>query len=57
MEWCELDSSSCDGFIPRERAPSTHGITGWVSLRAGLQVLEKRLYLAGFGEETILQLS
>ena len=52
MEWCEPDSSGCDCFIPKERVPSTHGIRGWVSLRAGMQGLEKRLYLATFMTKT-----
>jgi hypothetical protein len=52
MEWCELDSTGCDCFIPRETAPSTHGIRGWVSLRAGLHILEKSLYLVTFMTRT-----
>jgi hypothetical protein len=28
-------------FTPRERAPATHWIGGWVDLRAGLDDLEK----------------
>jgi hypothetical protein len=41
-EW----STSIPGrFTPRERAPSTHCIGGWVDLRASLDDLEKRKFL------------
>lgn len=52
MEWCELDSSACNCFIPKGTEPSTHGMRGWVSLRADLHVLEKRLYLVTFMTRT-----
>jgi hypothetical protein len=29
-------------FIPRQRAPGTYWIGGWVGLRTGLDVVEKR---------------
>jgi hypothetical protein len=32
-------------FIPEERAPGTHWIGGWVGPRAGLDVVEKRIFL------------
>jgi hypothetical protein len=32
-------------FIPRERAPSTHWIGGWVGPRVGLDAVEKRKIL------------
>jgi len=33
---------SCTGhFTPRERAPTTHWIGGWVGLRVGLDAVEK----------------
>jgi len=38
-EW----SASCLGrFTPRERAPDTHWIGGWVGHRAGLDAVAKR---------------
>jgi hypothetical protein len=38
-EW----SASCPGhFIPRERAPGTHWIGGWVGPRAGLDMVVRR---------------
>jgi hypothetical protein len=36
-------SASCHShFTPKERAPGTHWIGGWVSPRIGLDVVEKR---------------
>jgi hypothetical protein len=32
-------------FIPRESAPGTHSMGGWVGPRAGLDVVEKRNFL------------
>jgi hypothetical protein len=47
-EW----STSCPGRItPKERAPCTHWIGGWVDLRAGLDDLEKRKFLTLLGLE------
>jgi hypothetical protein len=41
-EW----SDSCPSrFTPRERAPGTHWIGGWVDSRAGLDDVEKRKFL------------
>jgi hypothetical protein len=41
-EW----SVSCpDHFTPKERAPSTHRIGGWVGPRAGLDDVENRIFL------------
>jgi hypothetical protein len=40
-EW----SASCPGhFTPRERAPGTHWIGGWVGPRATLDTMVKRIY-------------
>jgi hypothetical protein len=38
----ELSTSRPGRFTPRERAPRTHWIGGWVDPRAGLGDLEKR---------------
>jgi hypothetical protein len=37
--------------LPRERAPGTHWIGGWVDLRAGLDDLEKLKFLPPPGLE------
>jgi hypothetical protein len=37
----EWSASRPSRFIPRERAPTTHWIGGWVDLRAGLGNVEK----------------
>jgi hypothetical protein len=42
----EWSNSRPGRFTPRERAPGTHWIGGWVDLRAGLNDLEKRKFLA-----------
>jgi hypothetical protein len=41
----EWSASRPGRFIPRERAPGTHWIGGWVDTRAGLENLEKRKFL------------
>jgi hypothetical protein len=41
----EWSTSRPGRFTPRERAPDTHWIGGWVDLRAGLDDLEKRKFL------------
>jgi hypothetical protein len=38
----ELSASSPGRFTPRERAPGTRWIGGWVDPRAGLDDVEKR---------------
>jgi hypothetical protein len=35
-----------DRFIPRERAPTTHWLGGWVDPRAGLDEVGKRKFLS-----------
>jgi hypothetical protein len=48
-EW----SASCpDQFTPRKIVPGIHWIGGWVSPRAGLDVVEKRTILPLPGFET-----
>jgi hypothetical protein len=42
----EWSASHPGCFTPRERVPSSHYIGGWVCLRAGLDDLEKRKFLA-----------
>jgi hypothetical protein len=42
----EWSASRTGCFTPRERVPSTHYIVGWVCLRAGLDNLKKRKFLA-----------
>jgi hypothetical protein len=37
----EWSASRSGGFIPRERAPGTYWIGGWVDPRPGLDDLEK----------------
>jgi hypothetical protein len=32
----------CEGFYPRDKAPGTHWIRGWVDPKTGLDVVEKR---------------
>jgi hypothetical protein len=39
---CEWSASRPGGFTPRERAPSTHWIGGWVGPRAGLDAVVRR---------------
>jgi hypothetical protein len=41
----EWSTSRPGRFTPRERAPGTHWIGGWVDLRAGLYDLENRKFL------------
>jgi hypothetical protein len=41
----EWSASRPGRFNPGERAPGTHWIGGWVSLRAGLDDVEKRKFL------------
>jgi hypothetical protein len=38
----ELSASRSSFFTPREIAPGTHRIGGWVGPRAGLDAMEKR---------------
>jgi hypothetical protein len=38
----EWSASRPGRFIPGERAPSTHWITGWMGPRAGLDAVEKK---------------
>jgi hypothetical protein len=41
--WGSGDTAPCPGcFTPRERAPGTHWIGGWVGLRAVLDAVVKR---------------
>jgi hypothetical protein len=42
MALCKNNHKFAKDFIPRERAPSTHCIGGWVGPRTGLDVVEKR---------------
>jgi hypothetical protein len=39
-------------FTPRERAPGTHCIGGWVGLRAGLDTVVKKKFLASTDTRT-----
>jgi len=42
MEVCGEWSASCPGcYTPRDKAPNTHCIGGWVCPRTGLGVMEK----------------
>jgi hypothetical protein len=41
----EWSASRPGRFTPRERAPGTHSIGGWVGPRAGLGNVEKRKFL------------
>jgi hypothetical protein len=41
----ERSASSLGRFIPRERAPGTHCVRGWVDPRAGLDDLEERKFV------------
>jgi hypothetical protein len=41
----EWSASRPGRFTPRERAPSTHWIGGWVDPRAGLNDVEKKKFL------------
>jgi hypothetical protein len=41
----EWPNSHPGRFTPGESAPGTHWIGGWVDLRAGLDDLEKRIFL------------
>jgi hypothetical protein len=43
--WGEWPASHPGRFIPRERAPGTHCIGGWVNPRASLGDVEKRKFL------------
>jgi hypothetical protein len=47
----ERSASRPDRFIPGERALVIHWIGGWVSLRAGLDDMEKRIFLPPPGLE------
>jgi hypothetical protein len=47
----ELSASRSGHFTPKERAPGTYWIGGWVDLRAGLDDLEKRKFLTPVGLE------
>jgi hypothetical protein len=47
----EWSTSRPGRFTPGERAPGTHLIGVWVDLRAGLDDLEKRKFLALLGLE------
>jgi hypothetical protein len=38
--WTEWSASRLGYFIPRERAPDTHWVGGWVDLSAGLDAVE-----------------
>jgi hypothetical protein len=40
----EWSASRSGPFTPRERAPGTHWIEGWVDLRAGLHTVTRRKY-------------
>jgi hypothetical protein len=44
IKWRRVPSRPCS-FTPRERAPGTHWIRGWVDPRAVLDAVEKRKYL------------
>jgi hypothetical protein len=48
VEW---SASQHGRFTPRERAPGTHSIGGWMDPRAGLVDLEKRKFLTLRGLE------
>jgi hypothetical protein len=42
LDGSEWLTSSPDRFTPKEQAPSTHCIKGWVGSEAGLDAVEKR---------------
>jgi hypothetical protein len=43
--WRWVVSFTAQPLYPVERAPGTHWIEGWVDLRAGLDNMEKRIFL------------
>jgi hypothetical protein len=47
----EWSASRPGRFTPRERAPGTHWIGGWVGPRAGLDDVDKRNFLTLLGLE------
>jgi hypothetical protein len=47
----EWSASRLGRFTPRERAPGTHWIGGWVGLRASLDDMEKRKFFTLSGLE------
>jgi hypothetical protein len=49
MKW---SASRPARFTPRERAPSTHWVGGWVGLRSGLDAVVKRKFPAPVGTRT-----
>jgi hypothetical protein len=49
----ELSASSLGCFTPRERAPSTHCIRGWVGPRAGLYAMEREKSLSSNRNQTM----
>jgi hypothetical protein len=47
----EWSASRPSRYNPRERAPGTHWIGGWVDSRAGLDNVDKRKFLTLLGFE------
>jgi hypothetical protein len=45
LVWGQWSTSRPGRFTPRERAPGTHSIGGWVDPRTGLDDVEKRKFL------------
>jgi hypothetical protein len=57
LDGAEWSSSRPGGFTPRERAPITHWIGGWVGPRTGLDTGEEKNSQPLLGlEPTIIQL-
>jgi len=42
LDGSEWSASRPDSFTPRERAPGTHCIRGWVGRRSGLDAVVRR---------------
>jgi hypothetical protein len=42
LDWSEYSASLPGHFTPREKAPGTHWIGGWVGSRAGLDAVVTR---------------
>jgi hypothetical protein len=55
--WSEWSASRPSRFTPREREAGTHWIEGWVSPRAVLDKMEKRIYGDNFRSHKITNIS
>jgi hypothetical protein len=52
LDGCEWSASRPGRFTPREMAPGTQWIGGWMGPRAGLDTVKKRKILAPAGNRT-----